>query len=352
MIRLAAVLLASFGTGVVCNVPVFRYALERWPSELYEALVFHRGPLDAEGEKVLKELRESEANLAVERIDLAGKLDPAVEKIWKGLGDPSLPCLAIRYPRTEPEVPVAWKGPLTSESVVQVSGSPARRELVRRIVSGDSAVWLFLESGDEKKDDAAAGFLRDELGKLEKELKLPKTAEEDPPLLSPVPLKLAFSVLRVSRTDPAEKAFVSVLLNSDPELAAAKEPVAFPIFGRARAVWPLTGKTFTAEYFGEVGAYITGACSCEAKQLNPGLDLLVAADWEKALLTPPIQPLEMPKPVIAPGPAAPPAPAPVPPPASPPLPPPPARSRGPIWLAVGAAGLLVLWTGARALRRG
>ncbi len=343
MVRAAAILLALAGPAPVCNIPVFRYALERWPSEPYDALVFHRGPLDPESEKVLKELRASDANLVVDRIDLAGKLDPAAEKIWKGLGDPALPCLVMRYPRTDPEDPTAWKGPLTPESVRTVSDSPARRELVRRIVSGDSAVWILLECGDAKKDDAAAALLREELGKLEKELKLPKTGEDDPPLLSPVPLKLAFSVQRLSRKDPAEAAFVALLRNLEPEPGNTAEPVAFPVFGRARTVWPLAGKTLTAGNLGEVAGYISGACSCEAKQLNPGMDLLTSANWETALLTPPIQPLEMPTPVIGAGVAAPV-------PSASPLPAPPLR-RPLLWLAAGVAALLVLWTGGAALLR-
>jgi hypothetical protein len=30
-----------------CSVPVFRYALEKWPADAYLTTVFHRGPLTA-----------------------------------------------------------------------------------------------------------------------------------------------------------------------------------------------------------------------------------------------------------------------------------------------------------------
>ena len=41
-----------------CSIPVFCYALERWPAKPYTAIVFHRGPL-AEGPRELVErLRE------------------------------------------------------------------------------------------------------------------------------------------------------------------------------------------------------------------------------------------------------------------------------------------------------
>ena len=31
-----------------CSVPVFRYALERWPADAYRLVIFHNGPLSAE----------------------------------------------------------------------------------------------------------------------------------------------------------------------------------------------------------------------------------------------------------------------------------------------------------------
>jgi hypothetical protein len=326
----------------LCNIPVFRYALERWASEPYEVLVVHRGPLDAQAEAALKELRSSPAKLGVERVDLGEKPDPAIERMRKGLPDLALPCLVIRYPRLGPEVPAAWAGPLTLENVRAVGDSPARREIVRRILSGESAVWLLLESGDAQKDDGAASFLQGELEGLAKRLKLPGPAEDDPPVLSPIALRIAFSVLRVSRTDPAEMVFVSALLNSDPELSGRAEPVTFPIFGRARALRPMVGKTFTAEFIGEVGEYLVGPCGCEAKALQPGLDLPVAEDWEARLLTSVVSPSKLPKPEIAPGQAPPPQPA---------APGPVKGPRWALWIGVGAAALLVLFTGARVVLR-
>src|SRR5512136_1886912 len=38
-----AFLLSSIPSALACSVPVFRYALERWPASPYEAVVFHRG---------------------------------------------------------------------------------------------------------------------------------------------------------------------------------------------------------------------------------------------------------------------------------------------------------------------
>ena len=38
-------LLLSLASALACSVPVFRYALEKWPPDVYQATVFHRGPL-------------------------------------------------------------------------------------------------------------------------------------------------------------------------------------------------------------------------------------------------------------------------------------------------------------------
>ena len=42
---------------IACNVPVFRYALERWPADPYEVFVLHEGALDAEAQQQLQQLR-------------------------------------------------------------------------------------------------------------------------------------------------------------------------------------------------------------------------------------------------------------------------------------------------------
>ena len=77
-----------------------------------------------------------------------------------------------------------------------------------------------------------------------------KEIEEDPnspALVAEVPLKLAFSVLRVKRDDPAERMFVSMILNAEEELGRQSDPIVLPIIGRGRALWPLTGKDLNDE---------------------------------------------------------------------------------------------------------
>jgi hypothetical protein len=280
-----------------CNIPVFRYALERWRPDAYEVIVFHRGPLSADLEKTAAELRKAgdgrspHANVEVTTVDLAGDVEEPMRKLWEAQKDAALPWMVLRYPAMLKIGNQAWAGPFTKDAVAGLLQSPARKEIAQRLLKGGSAVWLLVESGDAKKDDAAAQLLTAQLKELEKSIKLPDDADvkEDPDkppvkLLSEVPLKVSFSVLRVSRTDAKENILLGMLLSADDMIAKARrEPVMFPIFGRGRALDAFVGKEITADVIGEVSRFLCGACSCTVKALNPGVDLLFSADWDAIL---------------------------------------------------------------------
>ena len=57
----------------------------------------------------------------------------------------------------------------------------------------------------------------------------------------------------------------------------------FPIFGRCRALLPLVGPGISAENIRSSAAFLAGACSCQVKELNPGFDLLITANWKELL---------------------------------------------------------------------
>lgn len=287
MIRLACGLaLLAPGAARACITPVFRYALERWEPSPYHLLLFHRGPLRTNETALLEALQQmgagqGPANLAVTPVDLAGPLDDATRQIWQAQTNPPLPRLVLRFPDTGPDAPSAWSGPLQKEKLRELVDSPLRREVARRIAAGQAAVWVLLECGDKAQDDAAAARVETELKKAARTIELPP----DPALdqTNATQLKVEFSLLRVPNQDPAEALFVQMLLAVDPDLAEMKSPVAVPIFGRGRALCALPGPQITPPTLKEALAFLTGACSCEAKELNPGLDLLMAAKWDDAV---------------------------------------------------------------------
>jgi hypothetical protein len=286
---LAVLLLLTAAPARACNVPVFRYALEKWQADAFEVIVFHSGPLSP-AHKTLADALDRHANadpgfvnFDFTLVDLARKPDPDLLKVFESQRTRDLPLLVVRYPEVA-DLSATWSAPLTADSVRQLLDSPARRELVRRLVSGDSAVWVLLEGGDRAKDAAAEKLLRSELQKLQKTLKLPRlTADPEDAISSKGPeLKLAFSLLRVSRDDPAEKMLVWLLQHIEPDLLDAKyrgEPMAFAVFGRGRALPPLVGRGITPRNIAKEAEFLTGPCTCKVKEQNPGVDLLIVADW-------------------------------------------------------------------------
>jgi hypothetical protein len=289
-----------------CSVPVFRYALERWPADAYEVVLFHRAPLSAADQKIValleeeRDVRGARCNLALNSVDLAGEVTPAEKALWEAQATKTLPWLVVRYPKTARVEGAIWSGQLSAENVRLLRDSPIRRETAQRIRKGETAVWVLLESGNRDKDQAAAKLLEAQLQKMPAKLKLPEAAKddpEDPPNRPPgPPVRIDFSLLRLSRTDPAEAILVNMLLNSEDDLKTLHEPMAFPIFGRGRALFALVGAGITADNIADACAFLVGACSCRVKEMNPGTDLLMTADWDD--LTTPAQVQDEPLPPL------------------------------------------------------
>jgi hypothetical protein len=265
-------------------VPVFRYALEHWRADVYRVTVFHRGPLTEAQQALIDSfaapLPKSPANLSVRTVDLDGGGADQAKELMAALSDPALPAAVVQYPaHLRIDAPL-WSGPFDESDFARLTDSPVRRELIRRLIDGQTAVWLQLDGGDSSADDAAAALLQKELARLETELKLPALTESpEDVLLGGPPLKLKFSLLRLTRDDPAEAALVSMLAKCEEDLAERTDPIVFPVFGRGRALLPLVGAGITSENIHGSAAFLVGPCSCQVKELNPGFDLLLAADW-------------------------------------------------------------------------
>jgi len=293
---------SAAGTAWSCSVPVYRYALERWPADPYRVVIFHREPLATEQKQLAEQLGpyglagKKHANLTVRTVDLDKQPAPEMQRLWQSQKNATLPWMVVRYPATANYAP-AWSGKLTKQAVETLIDSPARREIAQRILAGQTAVWILLESGDKKKDEAAYQRLKKRLAVEENTLKLPEIDEGD--LLGgdaqkeAENLKVEFSIIRVSRDDPKEAMLVEMLLGSEgsgPE--SLRDPqyvdqtMAFPIFGRGRIRYGLVGSGIAAETIHEACAYLCGPCSCQIKQdvINRGMDLVMAVDWKRQVI--------------------------------------------------------------------
>jgi hypothetical protein len=269
-----------------CSIPVFRYALERWQASPYQALVFHRGPLPGPARTLLRGLEEpaTPANVAVKAVDLDDPVEAGLRRVWERQGrEAAPPWLVLRPPEADEKTADLWAGPLTEANVAALLDSPARRRLVEAAGRGDAVVFLLLESGGRAADDAAAALVEKRLALLPGEIVLPEPQPDGPQLRSALPLRAAFSLLRLAPGEAAEQTFVRMLLRSDEGLADVRGPIVFPIFGRGRSLGGLHGKELNEDQIRQAARFLCGACSCQVKELNPGIDLLLSANWDNLL---------------------------------------------------------------------
>ena len=265
-----------------CTTPVFRYALERWPAYLYTVEIIYNGNLNDDQKSALDYLKASSATGIKANLKVVEISDTKNKKI----GKEELPVIRLFYPEEYNRHELIWQGALSNENVRKLLDSPARRKAVNQIQKGDAVVWFFLDSGKKSEDNKLAGVLEEQLNRLSDELKLSSFATD----ASGKPLdinisnnKVNFSMVRVSNTNPEEEIFVKMLLGTEPDLASFHTPLAFPVFGRGRALYALAGKGINFKLIKTACNAIIGWCSCTIKEDNPGTDLLFMADWEKAI---------------------------------------------------------------------
>lgn len=264
----AAAIFGNAPSALACTVPVFRYALDRWPAEIYELRMERAAAAKPEVAPLLDKLRTNAvANLSIQT--------PA-----------SAQEVAAKLVFPDPPGGEVWSGPLTVSNLEMLLDSPVRRELARRIVHGDSAVWLLVECGDKASNDEAARVLEERFKQWTTAASLPEQDPNDPSSqIGPGPaLALRFSLLRLSRKDPREAATLAMLeANSDEVKKLRSTPVAFPVFGRGRVLAAVPKENLTAESIDEICAFLTGACSCQVKDSRTGWDLLLSFNWDEEL---------------------------------------------------------------------
>lgn len=261
-----ALLLLVLATGLAplargCNVPVFRFALEHWAADPWVLAV------PAEGRRAWEEaLAPRSANLhadvstgATARL-AAPAVDSGKELAWD-----------LASPR----------------DLVAFLEEPFKKEVVRRLLAGDSTVFVVV--GPPAAAEKVAARVDERLRYLESVIALPELDQSNPDdaLRIHVPLRLRFSTLIV----PAEpdgprslalRALAETALGATvmaPELAAS-EVFVYPIFGRGRVLAAVPVNDDLEFTLDGVCTFLTSACSCQVKQANPGVDLLLDVNWE------------------------------------------------------------------------
>jgi hypothetical protein len=274
-----AALIASVGLSadaVACTTPVFRYAMDLWPADLYEVHIYHTGGAGGEAIEQIRRIFRgagAAANVVVRGIDTTAVLTPHQRQLWTRSGQPELPWMLV----VTPPGGVLYQGRPDMEEVTTILSSPRRQELGERLIQGEAAVWILLESGDEDADNASAALLQAELQRF--------TAVGHPDSATAATLwsGARFSLLRLARDDPRETALVDMLLLTEPDLRELEGPIVFPVFGRGRVLYALVGAGITVPNIVDACTFVAGECSCQAKELNPGVDLLLSVDWDRRL---------------------------------------------------------------------
>ncbi len=279
-----------------CNVPVFRFALERWPADPYEITVYYQNSLNPGQNHIVDELQRNSVegtggwNYRVRLIDLENPSHATLNQEFQKQ-DIEIPCIQLRYPPHLEIADIVDSCTLDRETVATLLDSPTRREVASRLLSGETAVWIFLESGDVDRDDTLLKTIQQTLTDLERTLSLPDLSdvtaadsiELDP---SAPPLRIQFSMLRLARDNPQERSLINQLLHSEPDLNQyPNDPMLFPLFGRGRLLYALVGEGISPENIRESAEFVIGPCTCLIKDQYPGMDLLLPMNWEESLET-------------------------------------------------------------------
>jgi hypothetical protein len=270
-----------------CQVPVFRYALERWQADPFRLQLITNGPPPS-----VTEIPDH-LNLEFESLDLT-RLSPAEQFAVVGLDQ------ITEYPAYLLHPPESWQNPAplvfpaTEASLINILDSPLRQRIKTDLLQGHSTVWVLIEGIDSKANQAIHQQLQDTLKKAQSQIQIPegviqadqvgKVGEDislDDVLRSTIPLKISFKIERIERDDPAEQAFLRILTAN--RYSPPEEPLVVPIFGRGRTPGPLLGSSITPEAILTACEYLCGACSCQVKSGNPGYDLLFQANWQEKL---------------------------------------------------------------------
>lgn len=293
--RFVGTLLWSMAIGSVacaCNIPVFRYALERWQPDQCEVVVFHKSELTTAQERLLESFSEEttgkngRAGAKIVRSNLSQSTGVHRE-LWSEIQSQtqaSLPYVVVRARISHGKVVNGWHGPLGAIGRSGVLNSPARKELAQRLLAGHSIVWLMIDSADEQRNAAARMMLTENFETLAGTIELPEgIGLPGSELYSEVPLLLRFSMLEIDRSDPREEFLIELLSGFQPDAVAQGEPLIIPIFGRGRALEVIPAGDLSGRLMEDLTVFLSGACSCQVKEQNPGFDLLLSVDWDREL---------------------------------------------------------------------
>lgn len=279
-----------------CDTPVYRYAMYRWEPAAYEVYHFHAGDADSAFKAVHEQLRAAQqhetspANVAVRLVDATddGQLQNLPREIRKLREQHAATPLTIV---TNPLGIEVFQGDLDSQQTSLLLQSTApRNELTKLLSAGHAGLFVLVPGNDADLNAAAEQSLatlvadvnsgKVELGRKPSAANPLSDANANADSAKPTIAKLTLTRESLASQDPW---LLKSLMAVESDLYDfVAEPMVFVVYGRGRALPPFIGKGITPTNLVDIAEFITGACSCTVKEQNPGVDLLLAYDWQSA----------------------------------------------------------------------
>lgn len=269
-----------------CDNPVYRYALENWAPQPCDLILLKQQELSPAEEACWDQAQTIHADKTQQWNVRFSVLTPQeweqrqpqlANQLQKTNGNQ----LLLLSPEHRQNRKIIWSGPVDQPGFDTLRQSAARSELAKRLIAGQAVVWVVIETSDRQAVDL-----------LQKQLSIFLTnysatlAAADQQAAATTPAvnsnKSAywpprFSVLTLDEKNPTE----TLLLNQLRQIYAAeiREPLLFPVFGRGRVLGGIPLSAMSPQKLRSACDFLTGACSCEVKERNPGEDLCLSADW-------------------------------------------------------------------------
>ncbi len=263
---------------LACNTPVFQYALMRWQPEPYRVLILYKKSLSEQSNQAIKFLNELEDDSVIicKYIDVLKirKDDKTITNVLNKVKrlHISFPLLVVRYPSSTENETGIYLGKLSVSTIRKIAYSPIRKKIAKKLLRGDTIVWLVLLSNNNNRNKQIRTLLDKELVKYTSQY-FEKHAD-----------KIKFCVIELKQSDQTENFLINILTNIKyGDKQDFTEPVVYPIFGKARILFPIPANKLTGQAIFAACDFMTGPCACEIKEMNPGLDLLIDIDWNNAV---------------------------------------------------------------------
>lgn len=284
---------------VPCDTPVYRYAMYRWDPADYELFFFHKTADQVADVAQLKSTidqwsisNECSTNLSLTTVDLTNQsamsvLPPEIFDCFHAGGKDS------GFVLTGPKRHCLFVDAL---SVEQLSSWMQSLSVDVCEKLADQSICVFVIAADENADPGLVGQTIEQLETKLANFKADWASEKvrlsnSSHSIGTLDLDSSFAIEKRSSklgqfqwyvVDDSDSPWFRWSLETAREDSQTPGVWIYPVFGRGRALPPVTAEQLTDQWLKEQLEFLTSACACTVKEQNPGVDLLLQYDWDSA----------------------------------------------------------------------